>query len=132
MKTYSLNNEMIDLIKDSGEELTKEESLIIFEDEKDNSEKDTSDTNNSNNINTKDSIKFKNKAKIKNHLITDKIHQKFFKACERGEIEKVKSMLDKRLSQDRKPNINHKYLHDYTVLHISITNSKKYKLINLF
>jgi hypothetical protein len=132
MKTYSLNNEMLDLIKDSGEELTKEESLIIFEDEKTNSEKDTNNTNNTNNSNNtfiKDSTKHKNKTKIKKHLVTEKIHQKFFKACERGEIEKVKSMLDKKLSKDRKPDINHKYLYDYTVLHISITNSKNIKLI---
>jgi hypothetical protein len=61
---------------------------------------------------------------IENLKIQEKINTKFFKACERGDLDKILNMLDKKTSRDRKPNINEKYLHDYTVLHISITNCK--------
>ncbi len=60
---------------------------------------------------------FSDESKIKESLRT-----KFFKACERGENEKILSMLHKKYHMDRKPNINEKYLYDFTVLHISITN----------
>lgn len=59
---------------------------------------------------------------VENLKIQEKINTKFFKACERGEFEKINIMLTKKTSKDRKPNINEKYLHDFTVLHIAITN----------
>jgi hypothetical protein len=60
---------------------------------------------------------------LENMKIKEKINTKFFKACERGDIDKINLMLNKNLSTDRKPNLNEKYLHDYTVLHVAITNS---------
>jgi hypothetical protein len=62
---------------------------------------------------------------VENLKIQEKIDTKFFKACERGEIEKVIQMLNRKTSRDRKPDINEKYMHNFTVLHIAITNSKK-------
>ncbi len=56
--------------------------------------------------------------------IKEKLNYKFFKVCESGDIQKVRCMMNKKLSQDRRPHINYKYLHNYTVLHVSITNSK--------
>ena len=62
---------------------------------------------------------------VENLKILEKINTKFFKSCERGELEKVIFMLNRKASIDRKPNINEKYLHNYTVLHIAVTNCKK-------
>ena len=56
--------------------------------------------------------------------VKDKINNNFFKICETGEIEKTKFHFDKKISPDKRPDINKKYLHDFTVLHISISNSK--------
>jgi hypothetical protein len=56
--------------------------------------------------------------------IREKLNNKFFKVCESGDIEKVKNMMNPKLSRDRRPDINSRYLHNYTVLHVSITNSK--------
>ena len=55
--------------------------------------------------------------------IKEKLNNRFFKVCERGDIEKVKSMINSKLSNDRRPDINSRYLHNYTVLHVSINNS---------
>ena len=57
-----------------------------------------------------------------NLQIVEKINRKFFKICEKGDISKVIKMLNKKLSKDRRPDLNNKFLHNYTVLHISITN----------
>jgi hypothetical protein len=56
--------------------------------------------------------------------IKEKLNNKFFKVCESGDIDKVKTMLNYKLSGDRRPDINCRYLHNYTALHVSITNSK--------
>jgi hypothetical protein len=66
---------------------------------------------------------FINNTIIENLKIIEKINTKFFKACERGEIEKILALLGKTIAPDRRPNINEKYMHNYTVLHIAITNS---------
>ncbi len=63
---------------------------------------------------------------VENKKIQEKINTRFFKACEKSEIEKIIEMLDRKTSCDRKANINEKYLHDYTVLHIAITNGNFY------
>ena len=60
--------------------------------------------------------------------IKEKLNNKFFKVCESGDIDKVRSMMNNKLSIDRRPDINCRYLHNYTVLHVSITNSN-FKLI---
>jgi len=60
---------------------------------------------------------------LENLKIQEKINTKFFKSCECGDYNKVLKLLDKKFCHDRRPNINEKYLHDYTVLHIAITNS---------
>jgi ankyrin repeat protein len=88
--------------------------------------------------NNEDSIKLENEIsrinrlslikmnyKIENKKIKEKINTKFFKACERGDLEKVNLILNKKSSEDRMPDINEKFLHDFTVLHIAITNRKK-------
>jgi ankyrin repeat protein len=54
--------------------------------------------------------------------IKESINIKFFKACEQGNNEKILSIFHKKYHDDRKPDINKKYLHDFTVLHISIIN----------
>jgi len=54
--------------------------------------------------------------------IKESINIIFFKACEQGNNEKVLSFFHKKYHDDMKPDINRKYLHDFTVLHISIIN----------
>jgi hypothetical protein len=55
--------------------------------------------------------------------IKEKLNNRFFKVCESGDIDKVKGMMNYKLSKDRRPDVNSRYLHNYTVLHVSITNS---------
>lgn len=55
--------------------------------------------------------------------IEEKINNKFFKACERGDLDKINVMLNKKVCKDRTPDINKKYLHSYSVLHVAISNS---------
>jgi hypothetical protein len=62
---------------------------------------------------------------IENMKIQEKINTKFFKYVEKGDHDKVLKMLNKNLSEDRRPNVNETYLHNYTVLHIAISNGKK-------
>lgn len=59
---------------------------------------------------------------IGNFKIKDKINTKFFKLCERGDINKILLYLERKVSDDRKPDINEKFLHGYTVLHTTISN----------
>lgn len=68
---------------------------------------------------------------LENLKIQEKINTKFFKACERGDLDKINTMLSRKISTDRKPNLNEKYLHNYTVLHVSTTNSKFIKMLKL-
>ncbi len=63
---------------------------------------------------------------VENLKIKEKINTKFFKACEKADLEKITELLDRKTSRDRKPNINEKYLHDYTVLHVAVTNGRQY------
>lgn len=56
--------------------------------------------------------------------VKDKINNIFFTLCETGQIDKVTEFFDKRISPDKRPEINKKYLHDFTALHIAIYNSK--------
>jgi hypothetical protein len=61
---------------------------------------------------------------IGNKKIKEKINLNLFKACESGDLEKINFLLNKKTSNDRIPDKNEKYLHDFTVLHIAITNRK--------
>jgi len=56
--------------------------------------------------------------------VKDKINNNFFKVCENGDYEKLKFFFNKKISSDKSPDINKKYLYNFTVLHISISNSK--------
>ena len=55
--------------------------------------------------------------------IKEKIRTSLFKSCEKADIETIENLLSEYNAPDRIPNINEKYLHDYTVLHISVSNS---------
>ncbi len=59
---------------------------------------------------------------LENLKIQEKISTEFFKACESGDLNKISLIIDPKKSPDRKPNINEKYLHNFTVLHIAISN----------
>ncbi len=54
--------------------------------------------------------------------VKDKINNNFFKICENGEIDKIAEYFDKRISPEKRPDINKTYLHNFTVLHIAIAN----------
>ncbi len=58
------------------------------------------------------------------YKLNQKIRTKFFKYCERGEISKIKQLLDTRRSPDLIAPINEKYMHGFTVLHVAVSNSK--------
>ena len=53
----------------------------------------------------------------------ERLKTKLFRYCELGNIRKLMIVLDKNQPNDSIPDINSKFLHDYNVLHISVSKS---------
>ena len=53
----------------------------------------------------------------------ERLKTKLFKYCESGNLKKLKIILNKNQPKDAIPDINSKFLHDYNVLHIAVSNS---------
>jgi hypothetical protein len=53
----------------------------------------------------------------------ERLRTKMFRYCEQGNLKKLKILLDKNQPNDSIPDVNSKFLHNYTVLHIAVANS---------
>ncbi len=53
----------------------------------------------------------------------ERLRTKMFRYCEQGNLKKLKILIDKNQPNDSIPDVNAKFLHDYTVLHIAVANS---------
>lgn len=59
----------------------------------------------------------------------ERLRTKMFRYCEQGNLKKLKILLDKNQPNDSIPDLNAKFLHDYTVLHIAVANSTSIYII---
>ena len=59
----------------------------------------------------------------------DKLKVKLYHACDIGNTDIVRNLLDKNKSDDRIPNVNEKYSNNYTVLHKAVHNGLLFFLI---